>query len=107
MDDGIDPHQLERAAHCLRTIAHPHRLRMIEMLAVGEKTVGALARGCDIKSHVASQHLRLMKDRGLIHSRRDGRRVYYAIAEPGLLPIIQCIANRYRTTVEGDGEVET
>lgn len=86
---------LEQAAHCLKTVAHPHRLRIIEMLLTRERTVGELANRCEIKSAVASEHLRLLKDRGLLRSRRDGRNIYYAIAEPGLAGILDCVAKRF------------
>lgn len=86
---------LADAAECLRTVAHPHRLRMIEMMLAGEYTVGELAEACDIQPHMASEHLRLMKDRGLLGSRRDGRRTYYHVEERGLDGIMSCIRGRF------------
>lgn len=52
---------LEQAAECLKTLAHPHRLRIIQMLLQGQYTVGELAEACGIPSHMASEHLRLMQ----------------------------------------------
>ena len=52
---------LERAAECLKTLAHPHRLRMVQMLLRDRYTVGELAEACGIPSHMASEHLRLMQ----------------------------------------------
>ena len=57
---------LEQAAECLKTLAHPHRLRMIQMLLRGRYTVGELAEACGIPSHMASEHLRLMQRCGLL-----------------------------------------
>jgi DNA-binding transcriptional ArsR family regulator len=91
----LDLAVLEKAAECLRTLSHPHRLRMIEMLLNEPATVGELAAACNIASHMASEHLRLLKDRGFLHSERQGRHVYYRIAEPGLANIMQCVAMRY------------
>lgn len=98
MEPLVDLRNMEDAAHCLKTVAHPCRLRMIEMLLLRERTVGELADRCEILSHVASEHLRLMKDRGLLDNRRDGRHVYYRVAEPGLAGIMSCIRDRF-----GDG----
>lgn len=64
---------LTDAADCLKTIAHPCRLRIIQMLLEGEYTVGELAEACEIPSHMASEHLTLMKDRNLLSSERRGR----------------------------------
>ena len=91
----IDLDVLAEAAHCLRTIAHPHRLRMIHLLLTAPQTVGELAEACGIAGAAASEHLRLMTDRGLLTARRDGRRVYHEVAEPGLEGIIHCIEQRF------------
>ncbi len=82
---------MRRAAECLRTLAHPHRLRIVELLLSGERTVGELAEACGIRSHVASEHLGKMKDRGLLECRRDGRRIYYRPASQCLQGIIDCV----------------
>lgn len=86
---------LTRASECLRTIAHPHRLRMIEMLLMDRYTVGELAEGCEIPSHMASEHLRLMKHCGLLVSKREGRKIYYQVVEPQLRGIISCVESRF------------
>lgn len=86
---------LADAAECLRTLAHPHRLRIIQMLLQRQYTVGELAAACEIPSHMASEHLRLMKDRGLLNCRREGRRIYYQVAEQGLQGIMHCIEVRF------------
>ena len=86
---------LAQAAECLKTVAHPHRLRIIEMLLQGDYTVGELAQACEIPSHMASEHLRLMKDRGLLTSQRQGRKTYYQIGEPHLASIMDCIEKRF------------
>ena len=88
---------LADAAECLRTIAHPHRLRMVQMMLHGKYTVGELAEACEIRSHMASEHLRLMKHCGLLASERDGRRTYYQVAEPHLASIMSCIEQRFGT----------
>lgn len=86
---------LEQAAECLRTLAHPHRLRMIQMLLRGRYTVGELAEACEIPSHMASEHLRLMQRSGFLTSEKDGRRAYYQVAEPHLANIMNCVEERF------------
>ncbi len=86
---------LAGAAECLRTLAHPHRLRMVQMLLRGEYTVGELADACEIPSHMASEHLGKMKDRGLLRAERRGRSMYYTVAEHGLSGIMDCIESRF------------
>lgn len=86
---------LEQAAECLKTLAHPHRLRMVQMLLRGRYTVGQLAEACDIRSHMASEHLRLMQRCGFLVSEKVGRQVYYRVAEPHLASILNCVEERF------------
>ncbi|MBC8309766.1 MAG: winged helix-turn-helix transcriptional regulator [Planctomycetes bacterium] len=86
---------LGHAAGCLRTVAHPHRLRMIQMLLGGSYTVGELAEACAIPPSSASEHLGKMRDRGLLVGKRNGRMIYYEIAEEGLGSIMKCIETRF------------
>jgi len=86
---------LEQAAECLKTLAHPHRLRIVQMLLRGRYTVGELAKACDIPSHMASEHLRLMQRCGFLKSEKDGRKNFYEVAEPHLENILQCVEARF------------
>ena len=88
----IDLEVLERAAGCLRTIAHPIRLRIIQILLQGPRPVGELAEACSIPSHMMSEHLRILKDRGFLGNERQGRKIFYRITEPCLHDIMKCVA---------------
>jgi DNA-binding transcriptional ArsR family regulator len=62
----------------LSALADPTRLRVFERLNSGPKSVGALARGLPVSRPAVSQHLRVLKDAGLVADRPEGtRRVYY------------------------------
>ena len=84
-----------QAAECLKTLAHPVRLRMVQLLLHGQYTVGQLAEDCKVPDNVASEHLRLMQRCGFLASDRDGRQVYYRIAEPHLANILACVESRF------------
>src|SRR3954467_1415818 len=86
---------LERAAECLKVLAHQHRLRIVQMLLRGRYSVGELAGACEIPSHMASEHLRLMQRCGFLNSEKDGRKAYYRVAEPHLANIMACIEARF------------
>jgi len=83
------------AAECLRTLAHPVRLRIVQLLLHGRYTVGELAEDCEIPDNVASEHLRLLQRCGFLSSERDGRRVYYQVAEPHLEQLMACVQGRF------------
>lgn len=86
---------LEAAAECLRTLAHPHRLRMVQMLLQDRFSVGELAEACGIKSHMASEHLRLMQRCGFLNVTKEGRKAFYEIAEPHLERLMACVEGRF------------
>ncbi len=83
------------AAECLKTLAHPVRLRIVQLLLHGRYTVGELAEDCGIPDNVASEHLRLMQRCGFFTSEREGRKVFYQVAEPHLENIMDCVESRF------------
>lgn len=93
-----NPAAFAQAAECLKTLAHPVRLRIVQLLLHGRYTVGELAEDCEVPDNVASEHLRLMQRCGFFTSERDGRKVYYQVAEPHLKNIMKCIEDRFLST---------
>jgi len=90
-----DAEGLEWAAGCLRTIAHPIRLRIIQLLLQGPLPVGELAEACSIPSHMMSEHLRIMKDRGFLGCDRQGRKIFYRVIEPCLHDLMKCVQKKH------------
>lgn len=90
-----DLKDLTQAAECLKVLAHPHRLRMLQMLLAGQYTVGELAESCQLPTAMASEHLRLMQRCGFLDATKDGRKVYYRVTEPHLSNIMKCIEERF------------
>jgi len=65
-------------------LADPTRRRIVEMLAVRELRAGEIARRFDMTAPAVSQHLKLLRDAGLVHVRRDAQRRIYALDARGL-----------------------
>ncbi len=82
---------LSQAAECLRVLAHPVRLRIVDILMQGEYAVHEIADLCRTSPDQTCEHLRLMKGHGLLSSERRGRTVYYKIASPQLPGVLNCI----------------
>ncbi|MHC4622347.1 MAG: ArsR/SmtB family transcription factor [Planctomycetota bacterium] len=87
MDDRIAKH----VAEVLKAVAHPVRLQIIELLESGEKCVGEIVQSTGGKQAITSQQLNMMKDRGILSSRRDGARVYYRIENTNVIKLLHCI----------------
>ena len=92
---AADLDALRKAAECLKVLAHPVRIRIVQLLLHDRYTVGEIAQDCDIPENVASEHLRLMQRCGFFNSQREGRKVFYQVAEPHLERIIECIESRF------------
>jgi len=96
MKKQLDIDALNSAAECLRILAHPNRLQIVQLLLSGKKySVTELAEECELTQPSTSDHLRLMQRCGFLASERDGRTVYYEIAEPHLQDIMNCIQKRF------------
>lgn len=88
----LNPELLEFAAAMLKTVGHPVRLRIVEILEQhGEVPVHQLQGLLEVAQPVASQHLNKMKLLGLLKAQRKGGMVYYSIAMPQLLKLLDCI----------------
>jgi DNA-binding transcriptional ArsR family regulator len=63
----------------LEALADPTRREIFERLRAGERSVGELARGLPVSRPAVSQHLRVLKDAGLVTERREGTRRIYRV----------------------------
>lgn len=85
----------EGIAKMLSCIAHPSRLMIICMLLKREMFVQELIEKLGTTKGNISQHLRVLADRELIRSRRDGNRIFYSIKDPKLAELIASIKGLY------------
>ena len=88
----LNSEAIQAAALMLKCIGHPIRLQIIDLLdRSGELIVTTIYETLGIEQAVASQHLNLMRDKGILESRRDGVNVYYRIIDPRITHVIDCI----------------
>jgi ArsR family transcriptional regulator len=86
---------LERMAAALGVLAHPHRLRIIEILEQnGELPVHQVTKNMDVEQAVASHHLGRMRAAGLLGCERRKKEMWYRIADPSSLTILDCIRKK-------------
>lgn len=83
-------------AEFFRFLGHPARIRALEVLRDGEKSVGELQAALDIDSGGMSQHLTAMRRQGILESRRAGTNVYYAVKDPVIFDLLE-VAKRILT----------
>jgi DNA-binding transcriptional ArsR family regulator len=84
--------KLEAASSKLRAMAHPMRIAILELLHDGNKmSVTEIYRKLKIEQAAASHHLNILKNKGVLVSNRDGKKIYYSLKSNVLTEIITCI----------------
>lgn len=87
--DLIDKHeQIETAARALKSIAHPLRLKILCVLGEGEICVQDIVEVVGTSQSNISQHLAILRDKGILQTRKDANRVYYRVGDQRTLQLI-------------------
>ncbi|PKP35660.1 MAG: transcriptional regulator [Bacteroidetes bacterium HGW-Bacteroidetes-17] len=88
----IDINKLEMAASKLRAIAHPMRIAIIDLLNDSPKlSVTEIYEKLKIEQASASHHLNILKNKGVLISKREGKKIFYSLKNISLTEIIECI----------------
>lgn len=96
-DGNLSPELLERMAQTLKLLAHAHRLRIVEILEQCDSApVFEIMQQLELPQAVTSQHLNAMRRVGLLNGERRGKEVWYSIADPRALTILDCIRKKQR-----------
>ena len=92
---GLDVNRMraaaERAALLLRALANSDRLLLLCHLSQGERCVGELEDELGIEQPTLSQQLTVLRTQELVSTRRDGKRIYYAVSDPKALAVLETL----------------
>jgi DNA-binding transcriptional ArsR family regulator len=88
-------------AQLFRVLGHPVRIRILELLSEGERTVGDLQARLELDSSGTSQHLGALRQLGLLDARREGTSVYYRIKDPRVSQLL-VVARQILTSALSD-----
>jgi len=88
-------------AQLFRVLGHPVRIRILELLSDGERTVGDLQARLELDSSGTSQHLGALRQLGLLEARREGTSVYYRIKDPRVSQLLT-VARQILTSALSD-----
>lgn len=84
-----DVKRLNRAAHVLKTIAHPLRVQIIQLLHENsELNVSAIYQWLNLRQALISHHLTKMRDKGILDFRREGKHIYYFLIDAAVADVI-------------------
>ncbi len=84
-----------RAVAALKPLANEDRLLLLCQLTRGEQCVSELEESLGIRQPTLSQQLGILRDQGLVATRRQGKNIYYRVVDPDALAILQVLYSLY------------
>lgn len=88
---------IEKTSRSLKAMAHPLRLKILCILGDGEISVQVIANLVGTSQSNISQHLAILRDKGILASRKDANRVYYRVGDPRTLRLIDMMREVFCT----------
>ncbi|WP_203292449.1 ArsR/SmtB family transcription factor [Maricaulis parjimensis] len=88
----------EDVAELMKTLAHPNRLLALCAMTEEERSVGELAEQLGLTTQAMSQQLAILRNKGLVKTRKSGQTVYYALADEKLRSIMSALYATYCQT---------
>lgn len=90
----LNPEVLERAAGILKAMAHPLRISILNVLE-GNKSMSVteIHQALGLEQSTASHHLGIMKDKGVLVSRREGKHIFYSLRDEKLKNLLYCLSS--------------
>jgi len=82
---------LELQASLCQSLTHPFRLKLLYLLKDGEKNVNTIKELTNERQPFISQHLKVLRDKGVVNTRREHNEVYYSLTDPKILKICKIV----------------
>lgn len=102
---GLKPALFEQFARIGSALSHGQRLELLELLAQGESAVDNLAQTMNLPMANISQHLKQLKQAGLVRARREGRSIIYRITSPQVVNLLETMQRVARSTLDEVGQL--
>ncbi len=94
LDERVGSDKLTKASELLRAVAHPQRLAVLDALGHhGRLCNREIQELLGIEQAILSQHLTLMRDKGLLKFEKEGKYTYWHLKRPEFLKIVSCLEN--------------
>ncbi len=94
-DPALFQRQAGAAASLLKAMANEHRLMILCRLGDSERSVGGLQADFDLSQSALSQHLAVLREQGLVATRREAQSIFYRIADPAAAKVIETLSAIY------------
>lgn len=95
----------ELQADICQTLANPKRLQILHLLKDGERSVGEMVRDLGLPKANLSQHLSLMRQKGILAARREGTVIFYRIAAPAIIEACETMRRVLKEALQERGSL--
>lgn len=87
-------------AEVFRVLAHPTRIYVVECLRDGELAVNAILERIGVEPANLSQHLGVLRSKGLVSTRKEGNQVFYSLRDPLLIEVLDTMRRYFQAHIE-------
>lgn len=92
LSERISPEKLLKCAEMLKAIAHPVRMSIVDLLGESPRlSVTEIHERVGVEQAVASHHLGILREVGLLLAERNGKNTHYSLAMDDILTVIRCV----------------
>ena len=95
LDPSVFESKATVAASLLKAMSNPHRLMVLCRLGVSEASVSELQADSGLSQSALSQHLAVLRERGLVDTRRESQTIFYRLADPAVSQVIETLMKIY------------
>ncbi len=94
MEHVIDVEKLQKVANVLKTVAHPSRIAIVNMLTHTDKmSVNEICNALEAEQSLISHHLNIMRLNGILDKAREGKNIFYSLKLKELEKVMDCMEN--------------
>ena len=94
----------DEASRLLKALANPRRLMILCLLVGGERSVGEINEQVELSQSALSQHLAVLRDEGLVRTRREAQTIHYSLVPGPAFEVIQALHRIYCAPLSGTGK---
>ncbi len=102
---NLSPDALEMVANRFKILSEPLRLRILQCLQTGEKSVTELTETVATSQPNVSKHLKILQTSGVVKRRQKGNTVFYAIADESIFTLCEVVCDSLETQLKNQAEI--
>jgi DNA-binding transcriptional ArsR family regulator len=102
---SLSPQAIEHIANRFKTLSEPLRLRILQTLQDGEKSVSELTEAVEASQPNVSKHLKILQDSGILKRQQQGNTVYYSIADESIFTLCEIVCGTLEERFKSQNEI--